>query len=114
MRATERKSLRARVKPSFLRDRSATMLCILAVRPLHIFRRLNVPVFIVLHNATAVTLLDRTTSLLFQLIPIDSIESCYYSVLRFAWKFVRCDWHETSIDRRNETIGCAIYALAER
>jgi len=34
----------------------------------------------VLHNAIAVTLLDRSALLLFQLMPIDLIGSCHYAV----------------------------------
>jgi len=66
--------------------------CYLALGPLHIFRRLNVPLFAALHNAIAVTLLDRAALLLFQLMPIGSIGSLQHrdlhgdSSIRFATK----------------------------
>jgi len=72
-----RKGLRAHTT-LFLR----VIRCYLALGPLHIFRRLNVPLFAALHNAIAVTLLDRTVLLLSQLMAIGSIGSLQYCDLQ--------------------------------
>jgi len=72
-----RKGLRAHTT-LFLR----VIRCYLALGPLHIFRRLNVPLFAALHNAIAVTLLDRTALLLSQLMPIGSIGSLQHCDLQ--------------------------------